>query len=68
MTSSSGGSGSGEGEEEVCQGPEDNPEICPPEPEGCQGPTCGGGTPDTTIDYGNCACGGMGGGSLPPLR
>ncbi len=53
--SSSGASG---GDGEACTGANDNPEICPPEPDGCTGASCGGGVPDETIDYGGCACGG----------
>ncbi len=71
-TSSSGGSSSGGGaggsqggdDGEACQGPNDNPDVCPPEPPGCVGPSCGGGQPDESIDYGNCACGSSGGGSI----
>jgi hypothetical protein len=59
----SGGAGGGESNE-TCQGPTDNPEVCPPEPSGCSGPSCGGGQPDDSIDYGNCACGSSGGGSI----
>jgi len=46
----------------VCLGPSDNSDLCPPEPDGCTGPTCGGGIPDDEIDYGSCACTGSGGG------
>jgi hypothetical protein len=56
---SSGGPGGGSGlgsSSEVCQGPNDNPDLCPPEPVRCVGPTCGGGKPDDAVDYGNCAC------------
>jgi hypothetical protein len=69
--SSSGSSGSGgTGDEEVCEGPSDNPEECPPEATGCEGADCGGSnTTDFTIDYGNCACSSsVGGGSLPVIR
>jgi hypothetical protein len=60
-TTSSGGGGSGsDGDEEVCEGEYDNPDVCPPEPDGCSGPSCGGGQPDDFMDYGNCAC------STPP--
>ncbi|MBX3203873.1 MAG: hypothetical protein KF764_02330 [Labilithrix sp.] len=62
-----GGAGSSDGtvpgsdndgdESEACQGPNDNPDVCPPEPDGCVGPKCGGGKPDESIDYGSCACG-----------
>jgi hypothetical protein len=58
-TPSGSGTGSG-GETEVCSGPSDNPDVCPPEPNGCVGSTCGGGLPDETIDYGGCACTGSG--------
>jgi hypothetical protein len=68
-TSSSGGSSGGVGDEEVCEGPSDNPDECPPEPNGCVGADCGGGAPDSTIDYGNCACSSsVGTGSLPVIR
>ncbi|MDF2695802.1 MAG: hypothetical protein K0S65_4185, partial [Labilithrix sp.] len=70
----SGGAGGSEGtvpstdnggdSDEACQGPNDNPEVCPPEPDGCVGPSCGGGQPDDSIDYGNCACGSSGGDSI----
>ena len=50
----------GSDEGEACQGPNDNPDLCPPEPDGCVGPACGGGRPDESIDYGNCACGSSG--------
>ncbi len=52
IPASSGGDG------DVCTGESDNPELCPPEPDGCTGSTCGGGVPDDSIDYGGCACGG----------
>lgn len=42
---------------EACQGPEDNPDVCPPEPSDCATASCGGGAPDDTVDYGDCACG-----------
>jgi len=43
----------------VCTGPSDNPDLCPPEPDGCTGASCGGGSPDNSIDYGGCSsCGG----------
>jgi hypothetical protein len=51
------GSGADGDNGEVCQGANDNPETCPPEPDGCAGAGCGGGQPDDRIDYGNCACG-----------
>lgn len=54
VSSSSGGGSGGDGE--ACQGESDNPEVCPPEPKGCVGAGCGGGTPDDLIDYGACAC------------
>lgn len=59
---SGGGAGGSQGtapgdESEACQGPNDNPDVCPPEPDGCVGPKCGGGQPDDSIDYGACACG-----------
>jgi hypothetical protein len=63
-TSSSGSSGAGTSssggpsDTEVCSGPNDNPEVCPPEPENCSGNSCGGGQPDDAIDYGNCSCNG----------
>jgi hypothetical protein len=37
---------------EACQGPYDNPEVCPPETNGCSGSACGGGYPDNNIDFG----------------
>ena len=59
---SSGGStipnGSGD-EPGACQGSHDNPETCPIEETACVGPTCGGGQPDDTIDFGFCACKGV---------
>ena len=64
-----GGGGGGGGDEEVCEGPTDNPTECPPELTGCEGSNCGGGAPDNTIDYGNCACtSSVGTGSLPIIR
>lgn len=50
-------------DEEVCEGADDNPEICPPDTALCAGPGCGGckgvsGCIDGTMDYGNCACDG----------
>lgn len=56
---SSGGGGTGVpgGDGDACTGESDDPELCPPEPDGCSGPTCGGGVPDDSIDYGGCACG-----------
>lgn len=42
---------------ESCQGPTDNVDVCPPEPSGCTGSSCGGGEPDDTVDYGDCDCG-----------
>mgnify|MGYP001286133279 CR=1 FL=1 len=53
---------------DVCQGADDNPDVCPPEPDGCVGPACGGGAPDDAIDYGNCACRGNSGGGGIYLR
>jgi hypothetical protein len=75
-TSSGGGGGtsgrvgtpSGTGGVDLCQGPKDNPETCPPEDDGCEGGGCGGDyQDDPTIDY---ALGGAaaGGGSLPVLH
>jgi len=58
------GSDNGGDSGEACQGPSDNPDVCPPEPDGCVGPSCGGGQPDDSIDYGNCACGSSGGESI----
>ena len=48
-------------DEEVCEGAEDNPTICPPDSALCSGPGCGGcagiaSCVDGTMDYGNCAC------------
>jgi hypothetical protein len=43
---------------EPCSGPSDNPDVCPPEASDCSGPTCGGGQPDDTIDFGSCGCNG----------
>lgn len=51
------GHGGGTDHGEVCQGPNDNPETCPPEPDGCAGSECGGGQPDNEIEMGNCYCG-----------
>ncbi|MBN9163291.1 MAG: hypothetical protein J0I07_20150 [Myxococcales bacterium] len=63
--SNGGGAGGSQGDDgEACQGPSDNPDVCPPEPDGCVGPDCGGGQPDESIDYGNCACGSSGGGDI----
>ncbi|MBX3227520.1 MAG: hypothetical protein KIT84_14285 [Labilithrix sp.] len=45
-------------DEEACQGPSDDPEVCPPEPDGCTGSQCGGGIPDQNISYGACGCDG----------
>ena len=64
-----GGAGGSQGtvggdEGEACQGPSDNPDVCPPEPDGCVGPDCGGGKPDESVDYGNCACGSSGSGTI----
>jgi hypothetical protein len=69
-SSSGGGIGGGAGDQEVCEGPSDNPTECPPEAAGCVGPSCGGASsPDSTIDYGNCACSStVGSGSLPVIR
>lgn len=53
-----GGAGSATLEEEVCEGENDNPDVCPPENVNCEGPTCGGAfkAADNTIDYGACSC------------
>jgi hypothetical protein len=69
-SSSGGGGGGGTGDEEVCEGPSDNPDECPPEDIGCTGPSCGGASsPDSTIDYGNCACSSsVASGTLPVIR
>ena len=65
--SSGSSGGGGTGDEEVCEGPSDNPNECPPEAAGCEGTECGGGAPDSTIDYGNCACSSpVGNGKLSP--
>jgi hypothetical protein len=61
-TGAGGTSGGTSGGTDQCQGPSDNPDVCPPEPAGCVGPDCGGGTPDSTIDYGG-STGGTGGSS-----
>ncbi len=58
------GTGADSDSGDVCQGPSDNPETCPPEPDGCSGAACGGGQPDDSIDYGNCACGAPSKGTL----
>jgi len=54
----------------VCEGPNDNPDECPPEAAGCEGVQCGGASsPDSTIDYGNCACSApVATGTLPVIR
>jgi hypothetical protein len=63
--SSSGSSGAGAsssggpGTNETCTGPTDNPETCPVEPNGCSGASCGGGSPDQSIDYGFSTGGGQ---------
>ena len=51
---------------EGCQSNADDSEACPPDPDGCTGPTCGGGKPDNRIDYGGCACGGKSSSSGTP--
>jgi hypothetical protein len=53
---------------DLCQGPTDNPDTCPPETNGCAGGGCGGDNAvDNNIDY---ALGGgsAGGGALPSLH
>lgn len=59
--SSTGAPGSAGLDEEVCEGADDNPAICPPDGPLCDGPSCGGcagvaSCVDGTMDYGNCAC------------
>lgn len=67
-----GGSGSGDSDGEHCEGESDDSELCPPESKDCEGPGCGGGTPDSTIDMGGGRCGTCTSssttGTLPPLR
>lgn len=53
---SGGGGGTGTAGDDPCGGPDEDPDVCPPEADDCSGPSCGGGVPDRTIDYGNCAC------------
>jgi hypothetical protein len=52
--------GSGGKSDEPCSGPNDNPDVCPPEADGCTGPNCGGGNTDDHIDFGMCGCKGKG--------
>jgi hypothetical protein len=61
----SGGGGTGPGGGEACSSEDDNPELCPPENDGCTGATCGGGFPDPDTDFGMCSptCGNPGSGS-----
>jgi Trypsin len=81
--SSSGGSSSGGGgttgsssggtTTETCQGSGDNPDVCPPDSQACNGPNCGGcggvnGCVDGTMDYGDCGSCGAGTTGSPVIR
>jgi hypothetical protein len=59
---SSGTNGAHGGQGEVCSGPNDNPDVCPPDLMGST--NGGGGTPDDTMDYGGCAACGSGDGEV----
>ena len=70
-TSSSGGGSGGSEYEDACEGPHDNPEICPPETPECRGPLCGGCDAeglkaaqcgDNLMDYGDSGGGSSSGG------
>ncbi|MBX3228944.1 MAG: trypsin-like peptidase domain-containing protein [Labilithrix sp.] len=59
-STSSSSSSSGGVDDSPCTDPDDDPESCPPDPDGCEGPQCGGGVPDQNTNYGACACSGNG--------